>query len=437
MLFGGLPADVESREVQVDPKIPRGARIERQPRPHHGHALCAPRGNVCVHADTDSRVDLESVQNLLNAYELATQVAQLPAPRADGQLGGGPQLDMYLGVNAVSTPRWEAVTALADPAAPGDDRASAFCVTPENHLDLHTAMRCVGGAIALDRDAAETPAARRAYANYVTQWLVGPDQRAAAELDDAQSNPQLSTLPREVTNGAGSGALWFEYLDARLGAGSPGDLVTSLLTLSRRSSTKDEPLAEPTGPEWNNEPDLFDVLRASLDDEPRRYADVLGDWALNRAFLGSRCDGSHPTNQRWLGDFGRLVFDWTLAYSSLPRKVAGSRALEPMGIAAVWLDLDSVTLGAKLGVQIEWERPVSFRWVAASVDQNGNELARWELPYLQTAHTVEKTLMNFEGASGLLFVGINLGGVDPSHPYDPDYEPWEPHAYTIYLTEVP
>jgi hypothetical protein len=33
-------------------------------------------------------------------------------------------------------------------------------------------------------------------------------------------------------------------------------------------------------------------------------------------------------------------------------------------------------------------------------------------------------------------VGTNLGGVDLAHPFDPDFEPFEPHGFTVYLAEL-
>jgi hypothetical protein len=71
-----------------------------------------------------------------------------------------------------------------------------------------------------------------------------------------------------------------------------------------------------------------------------------------------------------------------------------------------------------------------------AVDGAGKEISRWQLPRLQRGTKLEKTLVNFEQAAGLMFVGVNLGGVDLAHPFDPDSYPWEPHAYTLYLADL-
>jgi hypothetical protein len=374
-----------------------------------------------AHADL-----LEALGLLESAYEQLVYVMDYPAPLGDGARGGTPGLDLYLlGGGASDEPEIG-----ADPAQPTQDSAPGFCVTGGTHLTLQDAVRCVAGAIALRLDAAETPAIRSAYASYLAVLLAGPDESAIASADDAQSNPQIHSLSREITGLSQAGANWFAFLDEELSVGAPGDLPTMMLSLSRSVTTG-------THPEWNNEPDIFDVLRRSLNGDPRAYADLFGKWAVARAFMGDRNDGSHRPALHWLGSSGRLAFDWKIAYSSLPRKVASARAIEPMGTSAVWLDLDGVPLGARLGVQIEWEEPVSFRWLVVGVDREGREVARWDVPYLERGTRVEKTLMNYEHAAGLMFIGINLGGVDLQHPFDPDSEPWEAHAYTLYLAELP
>jgi hypothetical protein len=108
--------------------------------------------------------------------------------------------------------------------------------------------------------------------------------------------------------------------------------------------------------------------------------------------------------------------------------------LSPYGISYVWLDLDSVALGTELSFRIEWEAPVAFQWTVVGLDHEGRQVNRWDLPYLENGTRIERTLMNFENAAALLFVGVNLGAVDVAHPFDPDQQPWEPHAYTLYLT---
>jgi hypothetical protein len=100
------------------------------------------------------------------------------------------------------------------------------------------------------------------------------------------------------------------------------------------------------------------------------------------------------------------------------------------------LDLDQPVQGETLAFQAEWEPPVNFQWTLVRVDSVGHELSRINAPFQQRATKVEQQLVNLEGAAGVMVVGINLGGVDLAHPFDPDIAPAEPHECTVYLTKL-
>jgi hypothetical protein len=72
------------------------------------------------------------------------------------------------------------------------------------------------------------------------------------------------------------------------------------------------------------------------------------------------------------------------------------------------------------------------------IDARGREVGRLEVPYLETATSIERTWASFnaEGARAVVIAGVNLGAVDPAHPFDPDYEPWEAHGCTVYLAKL-
>ncbi len=126
----------------------------------------------------------------------------------------------------------------------------------------------------------------------------------------------------------------------------------------------------------------------------------------------------------------------SIKLSSLPRRVAALRPIDPLGALYVWLELDQ-SLGEKeLGFQAEWESPVSFQWAIVSVGAEGEEIGRIYPPFVERGRQVEQTLSDLKGARGLLIVGTNLGGVSLSHPFDPDYAPFEPHGCTVYLTKL-
>ena len=431
-------SDDEGVVVEVDPALPRGANRGWEERPPSRAVQCAPERPICVHAaapEVPTSALAKFSESLQRAYDDLFLVRGLPAPLADGVLGGGSELDVYLvggeqsggKTGALGEP---ALRVLKDPPRLSTDQTSGACVVASAFASDSTAVRCLGNLLALRLDAAETPALRDGYAEYLSWLTVGTDAQGLATIDDAQANPQLNVTARERDTLTRASALWWSYLDSSLAAGTAGVLPTAVLSLSR-TTTRD------AHPQWHNDPDAFDVLRGAFSNDMQRVADYLAGYAAGRLFLGDRNDGVHLPGLDWLGPLGRVRFDWVIDYSSLPRHLASVRALEPMGMSYTWLNLDSVPLGARLAFRIEWEEPVRFKWLVVSVDKEGREMNRWDLPYLEKGQTLEKVLVNFESAAALVFVGINLGGVSPLHPFDPDYEPWEPHAYTLYVTELP
>jgi hypothetical protein len=107
-----------------------------------------------------------------------------------------------------------------------------------------------------------------------------------------------------------------------------------------------------------------------------------------------------------------------------------------MGAVLFWIDLDEVPLGATLGVEVEWEPPVTFQWRLVRVGGDGTELGRVEIPFQERGHRAEARVSVLEGARAVLLVGVNLEGIDLSHPFDPNIGPFEPHAATVYLLRL-
>ncbi len=423
LLFGGGMAERQDKPVELDPALPRGTEIRFFQRPEAESSACSWRRPVCVHGSEGVGLQ-RPLELMVSAYERLISVLQLPAPLADGTLGGGPELDWYLDDEQTE------LRVFPDPARLTRDQSSAFCSSAPSQISAQSAARCVAEALSYALDAAETPALREGYGGFAS-WLIGASEADDFEfVDQAQQQPEVALMRRDHSKLDAAAALWFAYVEEALGSAQAGVVPTALLSLSRGST-------EAGSWDWNNEPDSFDVLRRAFDEDAQRYADFMVQFAASRAFLGDRDDGTHAPGLAWLGDAGRVRFDWSLRYSSLPRNVASPRPLEPMGASYVWLELDGVPLGARLAFRAQWEEPVRFKWLVIAVDHEGREMTRWDVPYLERGTKVEKTLMNFEAAAGLMFIAMNLGGVDLLHPFDPDYEPWEKHGYTLYITELP
>lgn len=425
---GGQPAKKDP--VQTDPWLPTGALVpESLARPATGEVPgCSFRAPVCVHRGpgVSPGAARDTLEALESAYHSLVEVLRLPRPTSDRGAGGTDALDLYLTADP------SRVQVGVEPVVSGQfDRAAGFCTLGDlgRERTRRDATLCVGEAIALALDPAETPHLRRAYATHL--WgLVGTPTAADLEaVDEVQAHPERALATRELGPGSEGAALLFEYLDARRGIAAPGTLATLMLSVA---VTKTEPRAVL----WNNSPDVFDALRRALDESPRDTAQLFADLAVTRGFLGARDDGEHLPALEWTGSFGRPRFDWSIKLSSLPRRVAALRPIDPLGALYVWLELDQ-SLGEKeLGFQAEWESPVSFQWAIVSVGAEGEEIGRIYPPFVERGRQVEQTLSDLKGARGLLIVGTNLGGVSLSHPFDPDYAPFEPHGCTVYLTKL-
>lgn len=432
LLYGGGSALPRLPPVAHDPWLPTGAQVAATlARPADGAEppACSFRYPVCVHRGPGVTGDtaLAALAAMEQAYERLVVAMDLPAPLPDMGLGGSDALDLYLRAGGDKGFRSE-----HDLPLPGRfDTASAFCVldsAARTPLD-RAATQCVGEAIAWRLDAGLTPFERRAYATDLW-WIVGhPTSLDLQAIDDLQIDPQGGIAGRDLSPLAEGSALFYEFLDTTEGVSGPGRLPTALIAMAAQKT-------DPRAWEWDNEPDVFDILRHTLGDSPRRMADLLGRLAVDRAFLGARDDGTHLPSMMWAGNFGRVRFAWSFPYSSLPRRVAPEYPLMPTGSAYIWLSLDKVSAKSSLGFRADWEAPVAFKWTLVRVGHDGTELSRMEVKYEESATHAEKEMVNLDGAAGILIVGTNMGGADLSHPFDPDVAPYEPHSFTVYLAAM-
>jgi hypothetical protein len=427
LLFGAGP-HVARPPVAIDPDLPTGAPFAAQlDRPHSTGAACSERLPVCVQrgVGVSGAQALQALGALELAYERVVEALALPAPLGDEGHGGSDALDWYLDAEHA-----ELVTERDAVRFDAFDSAAAFCVgnVVDPWLMQRDATLCVGEAIAKRLDPAETPALQRAFATELW-WLTGrvtaPDVQA---IDDAQAHPERALAGRSAQPNA-SAALLLDFMERARSSQGSGGLIASLFSASAGSH-------ESGALEWNNEPDMFDVLRHSLDEDTLKMAALLGDYAVSRAFLGDRDDGTHPPYAEWAGAFGRPRYDWVLKFSSLPRRVHASRPLEPTGIELVWVDLDEVPLGTSLGFEAEWEAPVAFKWRLISLDDQGREMARVDVPFQERGRSAEGRVVNLLSVRAVLAIGINMGGVDLAHPFDPDLDPFEPQSCTLYFASM-
>jgi hypothetical protein len=413
--------------VAIDPRLPTGARIEIPSRPSGKTPICSRLRPLCVHAEEAQASQAALALAALElAYDRLVLTLGLPPPHADGALGGSDALDAYL-----SPPSTELEVDAARLEPGPFSEASAFCRIPTSDPFLleRNATLCVAEAIAFGLDSSETPHLRRGFATWLW-WAVGlPGAVDAEAIDEVQAHPERPIAERERSRSSEGSALFFEYLETLRSAGAPGELSAALLSASVSPST-------PRELSYLNEPDVFDVLRHSLDEDAARFAALMVDFSIARAFVGERDDGLHLPALGWSGAFGRVRFDWLVKFSTLPRRVLVSPAVDSTGSVLLWLDLDEVGLGAALGFRAEWEPPVSFQWQLVRIGPDGDELGRIDIPYQLRSREAEGRVRNLDGARAVLIVGTNLEGIDLDHPFDPDVAPFEPHSATVYLARL-
>ena len=104
----------------------------------------------------------------------------------------------------------------------------------------------------------------------------------------------------------------------------------------------------------------------------------------------------------------------------------------PTGVELIWVDLDEVILG----FESEWEAPVAFKWSLVSLDEHGQEMARVDVPFQERARSTQGRVVKLLGVRAILAVGVNIGGIDLAHPFDPDLDPFEAQSCTAYFARM-
>ena len=388
-------------------------------------ALCSLRRQVCVHAP-DHRLAPELAGTLTDLERVAfvlSSVLDWPTPLPDSPLGGSPAFDVYL------VPQASDLTVLPDP--PTDtgfvDQSSAFAAVrsglPDGCYRAYTLAQAFTRAALYGVDVAADDVLANATAAYVAS-VVEPCMVAyGAAVDDFQLHPDRAISQPVGPNDRG-GMLFPWYLQETKGHGGPVDLLHALWVASEQPPPKNLALVA-------NEPDFLDTAESVS--RPRPFADLLLDFAVARAFTGSRDDGLHFPTSRMLGSFGDIRFEWSVPYSSLPRRLAPARNVEPSGSSFLWLDLEGVSADAGLSVRARWETPDVFRFAFVLVDGRGVALSRHDPVSPDRGNELQWNLEHLNGAAGMVVVVANTGPTYKDIAFDPDHRPYTARSYTVEL----
>lgn len=353
----------------------------------------------------------------------------LPMPLGDERRGGTSAYDLYLG--GTTGP---AVT-LADPETEPrtTDQSAAYTLFPLPSTwgcDLQFEVaRHAAEAIFLRADAGAERSMLAAASSYLASIVAPCAAVEAPAVDRFQAEPHRAITDLGASGAASpaSGNMLFPmYLEENGGSGDPGRLVTSLFAIATQKT-------DPTSLTWQNEPDTFDALRSSLRFRRDTLDDLLLGFAVDRAFVGDRSDGGHLWATDLYGAAGRVFFEWSIPYASLPRRLAPARPLDPTGATYLWLDLANAPKDAEITFVADWELPAMFRWSLVKIDKSGAESGRIDVAGIVGTSHAERTVIFREELAGLIIVGTFTGSLDRTLPFDPDESPFMPHSYEVTL----
>ena len=291
--------------------------------------------------------------------------------------------------------------------APAIDRASALAQT------TYLAELVAPCRVALSADAAHAFQSRPA------------ECIADARVDGAPHAVDELTAPSHAARlfSAGSAAFYArtEWAYAR----RPGSLVWSTWALT--------PTQTPLGSRrWHDEPDTFDILRKSFESAlftGSTLHDLMLDFGVARAFMGSADDGLHHPESRALGDSARVTPDWDVPWPATPKRYPQRAPVAPTGASYLIVSTRGAPEHARLRVEIEWEEHALFRWAIVKLDREGRELGRLAIPTRERATSSQMSVVDLSGADRLMLVGVNVG--DPAYRFDPDDAVWEPHGWLV------
>jgi len=350
----------------------------------------------------------------------------LQPPMNDGGLGGSHDHDLYLDVGV------QRARAYADLSIQlGElDSTSAFGLLTGHQLGPSCSLesdvaRVLSQAVLLRMDGALHEGTLAMQSSYLASIIAPCDPVETAAVDELQRRPQgpLSSGTPDRLSGS---MLLPSYLDATHGRLGPGGVMNGLIAVSSQRTAAEAYW-------WHNEPDIFDALRSAFKERSKRLGEALIDFAIARAFIGNRSDGAHLPDVERFGDMGRVRFEWSVGYDSLPRNLAPANPVGPTGSSYLWLDLSGVTAASRLSFVARWEESFVFQWALVKLDKAGKELSRRIGGGVWGRDTLQLSLAKLDDAAAVLIVGTSLGNDDRSNPFDPDDGAPRPAGYEVTL----
>ena len=390
--------------VWTGPRTPAPAPVQRPDAA--SQRMCSPYALLCVHADPG--VSPRSMRIALNALERARShldVMGWPWPISDGDLGGGPDLDLYLS-------RALAPDAYSDgmPTWTYFDRASTFAVIRPSPADGRLdacATAAYADALLMGMDPAEARTWRRATAAWLTWELTG-QLGCNATPHRQQAEPYRSWVAGAAGEGTG-GAILLSYLSARHDA-VPGQFVRDVWGLASQRTWE--------GIGLRADPDLWSAIQTAVDRSGDRLVDNIEELAVLRWFVGR----SKPTDSAisLLGPDAMVPISREM--KRLPTRVVASQPLAAFGSSYVTMGSSIWGEERRLHAWLRGEYGVHWSFVALQLDARGQEIRRIAAPHSGTTPSAYLPIELDDATQTLLFVVTNLANGLPDADEPEVYE---------------
>jgi hypothetical protein len=401
---------------------PRAALPIERDRPEaliHGRSLDFP---LAVHGAPDARPEaLEAALRGAGRMFSALRARGWAAPFPDGDLGGGPELDLYL-ADSASAP-YEIVS--DGPTAATYLDGLITHVRLDGRLPLPVLEACAAEAYAnallAELDPAEAPTWRTAVAQYLMWLLDGRFDACTADAPAAQHAPHRGYT---AFDGANAGAIFLAARSLR-SDDQDGSYVRETWTMARQRTWegKDEGLRA--------SPDLWEAIATSarlLDQSLDQY---LIEGALARLALGAPARERSSTLLA-LGGLGAdyaVPYAYRVSYADLPIRTAPYQpALSPTGSAYTSVDVRGAGDDDRLRIYLRGEAAVRWSLAAVLYDADGRERGHVEAPVRERAWDAYLTVELGEVASVIVVV-TNLGEYRP----DADVPPVDERTFHLVI----
>lgn len=393
-----------------------GPIVERPGLPLRSCDAVAP---VCVHAAAtiSPEVLVRARRAFAEAWGAVVDTLRVPRPISDGALGGDARLDVYLVPDLATVPRAldglsvgrDALDLLSD-----RDSASSFLVLDERVVRASgcvlasTAVRGIVRSSALGLDVAESEVVVDGFARRIGEVVAPCPAIESAAFAEIQARPWRSILATSF-----GPELVARTLDLSRGQGF-GAIVPGVLSMAINHHGIVVPREDDElGPaHFHDDPSAFEVIAASLSDAGSSLEALWTDVAVVRA--------TSPIPPAW---------EWSVPASTLPRRFAIRRAIEPTGSTFVRIDVDKTPPSDSIEMDLAWDGGSRFAWRVLKLDAAGKILGEVPVPSLETTRKITIDVRHLAGVKTIVLAGVNVG--DPIRPWRATEPPSQPHGYEL------